>query len=291
MTDLITPVGRLVSGHPMELHAAIDNNGQPKIMRDGVTPQMNGSIGIAIAKNGATDWKTTDWGQSIVATATTAWPNGQHLSPQFAWKVLDGDSTIPNKKGNRPCDREGYPGHWILFTGGCFATPTYHAGRYQPHEVIQNNGEIKRGDYIRLCFNVTSNNSNDSPGMYVNAVMVELSRAGVAIISASAPDASAAFGGSAGQLPAGALIDNNVQASAPPPPPAHDLANPGTASAPPPPPPAHDLANPGTASAPPPPPPPPADPLLTFNGTSQTNAAWLAGGWTQSQIDANCTPA
>jgi hypothetical protein len=286
MSDLITPVGRLVSGHPMEVHPSLDNNGQPKFFKDGVTPLTNGSIGIAIAKNGSTDWKTTEWGQPIVAAATAAWPNGQHGSPQFAWKVTDGDSTVPNKKGNKPCDREGYPGHWILFTGGCFATPTYHAGRYQPHEVIQNKDEIKRGDYIRLCFNVSSNGSTTSPGMYVNAVMVELTRAGIAIISASAPDASAAFGGSAGVMPTNAMVDTAVHApaQAPTPPPAHDLANPAASAPPPPPAPA--------ASAPPPPPPAPAvEPMLVFNGTSQTNAQWLAGGWTQAQIDGNCTPA
>lgn len=278
MTDIITPVGRLVSGHPMELHAALDNNGQPKFFKDGVTPLTNGSIGIAIAKDGSTDWKTTTWGQQIVAAATAAWPNGQSGSPQFAWKVTDGDSTVPNKKGNKPCDREGYPGHWVLFTGGCFATPTYHAGRFQPHEVIQNKDEIKRGDYIRLCFNVTSNGSTDSPGMYINAVMVELNRAGIAIISASAPDAAAAFGGSAGVLPAGALVDTSVvapAASTPPPAPAAQEAS----APPPPPPPAHDLATP---------PPAPVETQLTYNGVSKTNAEWLASGWSQPQIDGNC---
>lgn len=271
MSDIITPVGRLVSGHPMELHAAMDKHGQPKMMKDNVTPQMNGSFGIAIAKNGSTDWKTTEWGQQIVAAAQVDWPNGQHGSPLFAWKVTDGDSQVPNKKGNKPCDREGYPGHWVLFAGGCFVTPTYHAGRYQPHEVIQNKDEIKRGDYIRLCFNVTGNNSTDSPGMYINAVLVELTRAGIAIISASAPDAAAAFGGSAGVMPTNALIDSAVQtpaASTPPPPPAYDLAQPGQNMAP--------------------PPPPPSEPGLTFNGVVKTNAEWLAAGWSQEQITANC---
>jgi len=36
-------------------------------------------------------------------------------SPAFSWKVTDGDSPLPNKKGKRPCDQTGYAGHWVIW--------------------------------------------------------------------------------------------------------------------------------------------------------------------------------
>lgn len=244
--DIMTTVGRLVSGHPMEMHAAMDDRTNvQKTFKDG-SLQFNQSVGIAFPKNGTTHWNQTDWGQKIEAAAIAAWPRGEHGMRTFSWKITDGDSTEPNKKMVTPVSREGYAGHWVLFASSCFATPCYNLGAYQPHQVIQNKDAIKRGDYVRLVFTTASNNSTDSPGMYINPVMLELSRAGQQIMSGNAPDAAAAFGGSAPVIPQGALVDTGVVTpttvapTATPPPqtvtPAHDLVQPqvpGNATPPP----------------------------------------------------------
>jgi hypothetical protein len=280
--DILTPVGRLVSGHPMEMHAVTDDKTkQPKTFADG-SPMFNQSVGIAIPKNGTTDWKQTDWGQKIYAAAVAAYPRGEHGMRTFSWKITDGDSTEPNKKMVTPCSREGYPGNWVIFASSCFPTPCYHVGKYQPHEVIQNKNEIKRGDYVRLSFSVAPNNSTDSPGMYINPVLLELSRAGQQIMSANAPDAAAAFGSSAPVIPQGALVDAGVvQPATTPPPtatvtPAHDLVQPQTM--------------PGAVATPPPPvptvtPPPVVEQGYIVNGASYTKEQLLAmPGWTEAHL-------
>ena len=295
MSDILTTVGRLVSGHPMVMHAANDNKGVQKTFKDG-SLMFTQSVGIAFAKGAETHWNQTQWGMAIYAAAQAAFPQGQHGAPTFAWKITDGDSAVPNKKGNKPCDREGYPGHWVLFATSCFPTPTYHAGRYAAHEVIQNKDEIKAGDYVRLSFNVSGNGSTDSPGMYINPVMLELTRAGIQIISANAPDASAAFGGSAGVLPQGAMVDTNVQPVTPvthvtaavvtpvqaavttPVQPATDLVQPQTLT-------------PGVVTPPPVIAPPVVEESYIIDGVTHTKAALLAmPGWTEAHL-ANLTKA
>jgi len=210
-TQITTQVGRLVGGHPMIGHPVIDEvTKQPKMQKDGVTPLISFYVGIAIAKGTETDWKQTEWGQKIVAEGQAGWPNGEYNSPTFAWKVTDGDSAIPNKKGHKPCDKEGYPGHWIINASNGFPIKTYNRGQYEAHQVIQRKEAIKRGDYIRLGFDVVANNPAVSPGVYINPFMVELYQAGIEILGAER-DANEVFGQDAGALPPGAMIDTNVQ--------------------------------------------------------------------------------
>lgn len=294
--DILTPVGRLVSGHPMEMHAVTDDrtNVQKKFASGEL--MFSQSVGIAFPKNGTTHWDQTEWGAAIKAAAVAAWPRGEHGMKTFSWKITDGDSTEPNKKMVTPVSREGYAGHWVLFASSCFPTPCYNVGAYAPHQVIQNKDAIKRGDYVRLVFTTATNNSSDSPGMYINPSMVELSRAGQQIMSGNAPDAAAAFGGSAPVIPQGALVDTGVaaptttapvQAATTPPPqavnvpvtPAHDLVQPQT---------------PGNATPPPvlaPIPPVAVEQSYVVNGAVYTRSALLAmDGWTEAHL-VGLTPA
>lgn len=273
--DILLPVGRLVAGHPMEMHPSMDDrtNTQKKFANGEL--MFTQSVGVAIPKGSEQHWNQTEWGAQIHNAAVAAYPRGEHTMRTFSWKITDGDSQEPNKKMIKPCDREGYPGHWVIFATSCFPTPCYHVGKYAPHEVIQNKAEIKRGDYVRLVFSVAPNNSSDSPGMYINPVMLELSRAGQQILSANAPDAAAAFGGSAPVIPQGALIDNAVQpaAQATTPPPAHDLVQPQTM--------------PGNATPPPvlQTPPPVAEESYIVQGTIYTKSQLLAmPGWTEAHL-------
>jgi hypothetical protein len=209
--EVIPQVGRLVSGHPMEINAVTDSKtNQPKMQADGVTPQTDSYVALAILKGAETDWRQTPWGQQIQQVAVAAWPNGEYNSPTFAWKITDGDSTVPNKKGKIPNQREGWPGHWIIHASTGFGIKCFHHGEYEPHQVIQDKGAIKRGDYAQLILNVKGNNPSESPGVYLNPVVFSLFRAGIEIVSENTVDAAAVFAANPGQLPANALVDPSV---------------------------------------------------------------------------------
>jgi len=208
--EIITPVGRLVQGHPMEINPVKDD--KTGIQKTNVSgePQVSVFVAIAIPKGSETHWAHTEWGRSIWKAGAEGWPNGEFNSPSFAWKVVDGDSQVPDKKGIKPSTREGFPGHWVVKCNNGFAIPCYHANRYQPHEVIQNKAEIKRGDYIRLVIQAKGNAPSQSPGVYLNPSLFELTRAGVEIVVQSGPDASETFGKTQAVMPTNALIDPNI---------------------------------------------------------------------------------
>lgn len=218
--------GRIVSGHPMARNAVKDDNGVQKTNIAG-EPMFEFYFALAVPKTGTTDWKQTDWGQTLHTVAAAGWPNGEYNAPTFAWKVTDGDSMIPNKRGKKPAEREGWAGHWVVHMSTSFPIGCFHSGKYQPHETIQNDKEFKCGDYVKVHAIVKDNAPSQSPGIYINPDLVSVERAGEAIVG-NRPDAAAVFGrGAPAQQPAS------------PPAPAHDLVNnPGGAASPPPPAPA-----------------------------------------------------
>jgi hypothetical protein len=260
--EIMTPVGRLVAGHPMEFHGKTDSKTDQPIL-DKVTGLQATSMfsALAVPKGPEEHWNQTEWGAKVWQAGIECWTNNEHLAPAFAWKVRDGDSVIPNKYGDKPCDKEGYPGHWIIGVNTSWAVPTYYPGRYNPIQAIQDPKEIKRGDYMRILINAVGNKPSQSPGVYLNPVMFELTRAGIAIISTATVDANEKFGAVAGVLPQGALIDAGVVPPAagvvppaagvvppaagvvPPAPvePAYDIVTPPPAPVIPPAPPAHQM--------------------------------------------------
>lgn len=260
--------GRLVAGHPMIQNVKTDNAGQPKLQADGITPQTEAYIGIAIPKGQETDWRQTPWGQQFHAAAVRDWPNGEHGSPTFAWKVTDGDSPVPNTKGKKPCDREGYPGHWVIGASTQFGIKCFHVGKYDPLQQIQDKNEIKCGDYCRVGLNVKGNGPCQSPGIYVNPDQFELSRPGVQIIVESGRSAAEVFGG----VPA----PSNTQAPAPAP--GGGAPAPGTTVTP-----APDFAGgPGAAPAPAPAP----VVMYVHEGNQYTAEQLKAANWNDQQIAA-----
>jgi len=261
MIDVLFPEGRLVSGHPMIVFTPTDKHGKPKTKQDGVTPATQWSIGVAIPKNGQ-DWKATQWGQQIVQAAqdpVEGYSLAETNSPYFSWKVTDGDSTIPNKKGNVPVEQEGYKGHWVVFMSTQLSAPKcYHKDKYDPMQQIQNKDEIKKGDYVRVYCNVKGNKPSDTPGVYINPSMVSLERVGEPIASGySGPAAADVFGGGAlASVPAAPVMPN---APVTPPPPATDL-----------------LAVP---------PAPPVEEKYNVNGTVYTKSQLLSfPGWTEANL-------
>jgi hypothetical protein len=285
--EIVTPVGRLVSGHPMEQHPVTDDQGQQKVGADG-QPRTESYLALAIPKGAEGHWAQTQWGAIVWQAGVEGWPNGEYNAPTFAWKITDGDSTVPNKRGKRPVDREGWPGHWVVHMSTGLPIKCFHAGRYDPAQQIQDKNAIKRGDYIRVCLNVRANNPSPSPGVYLNPVMVELNRAGVEI-QGDGPDPAAAFGQTPAELPANAELDPNANAGAQP---AQPAPAPAPAPAPgpqPTPEPNHDfVANagqPGAAPAPEPAPAPqPAQPQMTAKANGIPYQDFIAKGWTDELL-------
>jgi hypothetical protein len=193
--NLTTPVGRIVQGDLAKAQPVIDNLGKQKLTRDG-HPAIQHFISLAIPKTpGHTHWAQTEWGKQIYDEGARAHPNfAPH--PTFSWKIEDGDSVIPNKKGKKNADREGFPGHWILKFRSGFLPKTYNADGSLAIPADQ----IKCGYYVQVNASIAGN-TGDSPGVYLNPNMVALSGYGEEIIAG--PDASEAGFGAA-PLPPGA---------------------------------------------------------------------------------------
>lgn len=215
-TAFTFPVGRLVGGNIYKPFKRTDNAGKVKLNADG-TEQMSYTVIVAIPKKPGENawWDAVDrdpttgqptekigaWGLKLFQLAASFWPQGQYQRPDFAFKVSDGDSQVLNKKMKRNCDKEGYPGHWIVATSNGFAPRTVNANGTQD---IPAAGEpIKPGHYVQLRCGISSNNSDQTAGIYINVNIVAHSGFGPEIALGNGEDASS-VGFGAGALPAGA---------------------------------------------------------------------------------------
>ena len=124
---LLTPAARLVGGSLYEGQTT-DSKGVPLVVKTGPNkgqPREDFYFGVAIPKGTEQHWAHTDWGRSIHGVGAAAFPHASQM-PTFSWKITDGDSQVPNAKGQRPCDREGYPGHWVLHFSSGYAPRVYN---------------------------------------------------------------------------------------------------------------------------------------------------------------------
>lgn len=278
-----TPAARLVGGDLYEPKDT-DMDGKPLLFKSGPKEGQPGRveyyIAIAVAKSTAPHWASDEWGGIVWGVGHAGKANaGQG---QFSWKIKDGDDATPDDKGRRPCDREGYAGHWILHLSSGYpfsifkqkpgSVPAFWEPWAQP-------GAIALGSFIQVQITCDYNGSTKQPGVYLNPNMVAFLAYGPLIAKATADPSSANFGNVA--LPAGASAAPPANFAPPPP------ATPG---APPPPgapaaPPAPPLV-PGLPAAAPPPPPPPAAAggLVQVPGAAHTIEVCRAGGWTDDQI-------
>ena len=184
MAEIFFPLGRMIGGNVYELFPQKDSFGKPKLRKDG-TPAMQCAFGVAFPKEGGTDWRQTEWGREVYKVGSTAFP--QHCNgPLFAWKVTDGDSTIPNKRGKIPAQLEGYAGHWVIwFNQGWLPKLLSADGMYELGPDM-----IYPGCFVRVLADVTSNNSTQSPGVYMNPKGVFLLYEGERIVNVSELDTS-----------------------------------------------------------------------------------------------------
>lgn len=277
--NLTTPVGRIVQGELWKPQPVTDpRTNQPKL-GSGNQPLVQHFFALAIPKQaGHTHWAQTDWGQKIWAEGHRAHPNfAPH--PTFSWKIEDGDSQVPNKKGKKNCDRVGFPGNWIIKFRSGFPPKSYNAdgSAALPAE------SFKCGYYAQVNCTVAGN-TGDSPGVYVNPNMVALSGYGEEIVSG--PDVAEAGFGQGVQLPAGAssVPVGGFAPAAPP------VAPPAGAPVAPYPPAGVPAANPSSVAAPNPAflgvPPPPAAPAraMTAKAGGATYEQLVDAGWTDALL-------
>jgi hypothetical protein len=203
-TVFTTPVGRLVYGSLYKPRDK-DAQGNPLTIKSGPNvgkPKVEYGFGIAIPKGPEQHWAQTEWGQKIWGVGHTAFPGGQTTQREdFAWKVMDGDSTKLNKNNKRPCDQEGFKGHWILKFSSSYPPKIYRPNGQGAYEQLVEQDAIKNGYYVQVNGTVGGNNSPQTPGVYLNHSMVCFSGYGAEITSG--PDVNQAGFGQA-PLPPGA---------------------------------------------------------------------------------------
>jgi hypothetical protein len=196
MTDILFPVGRMVGGSMYRANVRKNKATKQPELKNGHEVVSYG-FGVAIAKTQAA-WQNEVWGAQIKAVGDAGHP-GISMRPDYSWKIIDGDSVIPNTKNKRPCDQEGHPGNWVLWFSQSWAPKLVNAnGTLELTEP----DAIMPGYYIQVFGSVKDNGPSESPGVYLNPLAVALAGFGPRIVSSDVDTTTVGFGG--GALPPGA---------------------------------------------------------------------------------------
>jgi hypothetical protein len=273
-----SPVGRLVQGDCF-VPQTKDQTGALRLVKSGPNigqPNPQFFVAIAVEKSNPA-WPA--FFQSLYDAAKTEWPAlfpaagvpvplfgiqaVAPVNPLFTFKVKDGDGLDRNGQSN--ATKEGFAGHWIVSAASSYPPKCAKPTSPGVWEKLTDPESIKRGYYVRLAGSFASNDSAQTPGMYVNLDLIEL--AGFGPIIVGGPDFATAFATPIAALPAGAsavpVLGTGLAGAAPPPPPP-----------------------PGAATVAPPPPPPPAaaaGPTM-LPGAGGTYAELIAAGWTDALL-------
>jgi hypothetical protein len=178
---ITTPVGRLVEGSLYKGNE-FDVDNQPLKFKTGKNAgqlRTDFYFAIAVPKGVETHWNQTAWGKVIESVGKIAFPKGQWNRPDFSWKITDGDSTVMNKANRRPCDKEGFAGHWVLKFSRPFSPKIYNA---DGSKQLLDDNFVNLGDYIQVHASIAGNDSDKQPGIYLNHLMVAFSGYGERII-------------------------------------------------------------------------------------------------------------
>jgi len=194
---ILFPPGRIVQG---DLYNGQDKDqaGNPLTVKTGANAgkaTVRYFFAVAIPKTQQNWWHEV-WGQKIFAIAAAAWPQGQTANPNFAWKIEDGDSQIPNQNGRKNADREGHARCWIIKFSSSFPAKVFDA---QSNPLVQP-GLVKPGFWVEVLGTVEGNGQPQKPGVYMNHNMVAFRAPDKEIVSGPDPR-SVGFGQAA--LPAG----------------------------------------------------------------------------------------
>lgn len=292
--SITTPVGRIVQGS-VSTAQTTDMEGKALVDKKTGAPKSRYYFGLAIPKTPGKHWGAEGWGQPIWNAGHGGFPQGQATRPDFAWKITDGDSDIPNKQGRKPKEQAGFAGHWILRLSSEYPPKCYNSTGTSPMDPVA----IKTGYYVQVALTCAPNDdANRNPGVYLNPSLVSFQAYGEEIMFG--PDPTAVGFGQNVALPAGASttpIGNMTATGTPPPPAAPPAPAPATQAAPPPPAaPApvavqpHPTIVPAPSTTPPPPPPAaPAAPAarqlqMTPKAQGATPEQYRAAGWTDDQM-------
>jgi hypothetical protein len=287
--------GRVVQGNPLALRTKDAQGNLLTVKRGPNAGQPRGEYYCAIAVPKGSAECNEAW-RKVLAVAKAGFPSlfdattGACRHPNFAFKITDGDSRVPDQKLNLPVDKEGFPGNYVfrLKTGGNISVSACKMVGGRPVQLTEK--EIKTGDYVRVLCSVKANGEVEKPGVYLNYSLVEHVGYGDEILSGRDP---ADVFGTPAAIPQGAsttpITSSAHAAPAYTPPvgvqPAPDFLNPkpGMAVTPVimPPPPA------ATAATITPPPPQQEALLVGANGVKYTRAQLIAGGWNDMQIAAS----
>lgn len=190
----IPAVGRLVQGDLYTPREPNDEYGGEKFYKSGSRkgePRKDYFFAVAFKKGLEHDWPATEWGRVIVSIAMESWEEHICARPNFAWKVVDGDSTLPNSKNRKPCDQDGFAGHWVLkFSTGDAFPPKICDIEGRPLE----DGFIRLGDYVEILTAIKTNFPSQTPGIFLNPIAVAFRDRGIRIESSSIDLANVGFG-------------------------------------------------------------------------------------------------
>ena len=292
MATPFTITGRMVQGdaHKAQPPSKDPRTKQVKIdSKTGLPVAGQFFVAVAVAKNDAA-WPA--FKAMIDGEARTSWPQffgtaapglqiGAELpagctNPKFANKVIDGDGFDEN--GQPYSNKEGFAGHWVVKIGSYYAPKVFEWTASGWQETIHTGRQVKTGDYITVSGDCKSNNSDQSPGMYMNLGAIAFEREGPEIKSAATVDPNAAFGS---RGPGGAAVPPSQLAAAP-------AASPPAPAATPPASPTAAPSEPYTgymdASTPPPPAPAPVGPTMTAKAAGASYESFIKNGWNDAQL-------
>lgn len=220
--DFLSPVGRLVQGHPMEGQTK-DSKGVPYTIKTGQNagqPTTKYFVALAIPKN-SPEWP--EFYAKLDQAARSGYPqffqgpvgaDGRPTCshPRMTYKVSDGDGIDSNGKPNN--QKPGWAGCWVVKFASNFKPRSFNYGKYDPTQEITDPNAIKRGWWCRVGGTIEANIGSDVPGVYVNLGMFELTSTQGDII-VSGPDASEVFSRAAPALPPGVVAGNHHAPSLP----------------------------------------------------------------------------
>ena len=193
MTDIFTPVGRIVQGSvAMQQQRDVDTN-QP--LKDAAgNPVMGTFLALAFPKvlpNGQPNTEFDTFFGQLRQVAAASWPAlfpqgaaGQCVNPRFSWKYQDGDGT--DQSGRSVADKPGFRGNHIVRFFTSFPLRCFHEGKFAAHEEIQTPEDIiKRGFWTRLLVEAKSNNATGTqvPGISLYPKLLSFVERGEEIVS------------------------------------------------------------------------------------------------------------
>lgn len=217
-----TPTGRLLWGNLYEPKTE-DFEGNPMLIKSGPDagkPTQAYEFGIAFPKLGTTHFSqmaaNADGSPSL---GLIVWQTGHRDHPQlaqrqdFSWKITDGDSNIPGKpyKGKPtkpPCEKEGYPGHWVFSFRSSYPPKIVNA---DGSAYILDKDAVVPGDWVQVAGSVVGNTGANA-GVYLNHNFVALQYKGVPIITGADPKT---LGFGKGGVPTGYVAPTGSLAAAP----------------------------------------------------------------------------